>query len=94
MNGLQVGMIAVFNRKSVLDGRVLHCGSGVYSHAIVGSVDPFVLVSQCGDMVWHATVKPEYFDFLCLASEEIQKTVRNRLEKTKEHLIKKAGVGE
>lgn len=31
---------------------VLHCGSGVYPYAFVVSVDPFVLISESGDMVW------------------------------------------
>lgn len=34
----------------------LACGSGVYRNAIVVSVDPLVLVSQGGDMLWRATV--------------------------------------
>jgi hypothetical protein len=36
----------------------LHCGSGVYECAVVVSVDPFVLVSQEGDMLWGATITP------------------------------------
>jgi hypothetical protein len=34
----------------------LACGSGIYPHAIVVHVDPLVLVSPMGDMVWSATV--------------------------------------
>ena len=30
----------------------LHCGSGMYSCAICVSVEPFVLVSESGDMMW------------------------------------------
>lgn len=38
---------------------VLACGCGRYSHAIVVSESPFVLVSEGGDMLWSATVTPE-----------------------------------
>lgn len=30
----------------------LSCGSGIYTHAIVVSLDPFALVSEKGDMLW------------------------------------------
>ena len=30
---------------------VLHCGSGIYTHAVVMDIDPVVLVSETGDMV-------------------------------------------
>lgn len=30
----------------------LCCGSGIYTHAICVSVDPFVMVSEQGDMMW------------------------------------------
>lgn len=33
-------------------GQPLCCGSGVYSAAVVVSVEPFVLVSEEGDMLW------------------------------------------
>ena len=51
---------------------VLHCGSGMYSHAIVASLEPFALVSESGDMLWTATVKPEYFTALCQADVAIR----------------------
>ena len=40
---------------------VLRSGCGVYPYAIVKSIDPFVLVSEDGDMTWRATVKQEDF---------------------------------
>lgn len=40
---------------------VLHCGSGTYARAVVASMDPFVLVSKSGDMLWRSTVKAEDF---------------------------------
>lgn len=73
---MKIGDVAVPNRQSVIDGRLLHCGSGIYSHAIVGSVEPFVLVSSTGDMVWTCTWHPTQLDFLCQASEEIKDIVR------------------
>ena len=33
-------------------GNPLRCGTGMYKRAIVLSVDPLVLVSECGDMRW------------------------------------------
>lgn len=46
-------------------------GSARYTHAIVASVEPFVLVSNDGDMLWQATVKPEFFTPLCQAHPDI-----------------------
>lgn len=36
----------------------LACGSGRYSCAVLVSLEPFVLVSESGDMLWRATVAP------------------------------------
>jgi hypothetical protein len=33
-------------------GHLIFCGSGTYKWAVVVSVEPFVLVSQHGDMCW------------------------------------------
>lgn len=85
---MQVGDVAVPNRESLIDGRFLHCGSGRYSHAIVGCVEPFVLVSSTGDMVWTTTWKPEQLEFLCQASDEVKEIVQKRLDATKEHCRK------
>ena len=30
----------------------LHCGSGIYPHAVVMSLQPFILVSESSDMKW------------------------------------------
>lgn len=60
---------------------VLHCGSGIYSHAIVASIIPFVLISSTGDMKWSATIKPEYFTPLCQASTEVCEIVQKRLKR-------------
>jgi hypothetical protein len=76
---MRVGDVAVPNRQSVIEGRFLRCGSGRYTHAIVGSVEPFVLVSDSGDMVWSCTWKPEQLEFLCQASSEVINNVKKRL---------------
>lgn len=71
---MKIGDVVVPRRGAVTEYGfefVLHCGSGVYSHAIVASVSPFVLVSEGGDMLWSATVKPEYFQPLCQAEHSI-----------------------
>lgn len=65
--------------------RVLFCGSGTYSHAIVGCLDPFILVSSEGDMIWYVTWQPEEVIALCQASAEIQQVVASRLTRTGEH---------
>jgi hypothetical protein len=30
----------------------LHCGSGIYPHAVVMQVEPLILVSESSDMKW------------------------------------------
>lgn len=76
---MNIGDVAVPNRESVIEGRFLHCGSGRYTHAIVGSVEPFILVSDSGDMVWSCTWKPEQLTFLCQASAKVIANVKRRL---------------
>jgi hypothetical protein len=51
-----------------INGKVLHCGTMPYPDAVVVSIDPFVLVSQSGDMVWSVTAKPEEFEAYGVAS--------------------------
>ena len=38
---------------------VLHCSHHVYPYAIVKSLDPFILVSEEGDMTWYGLTKSE-----------------------------------
>ena len=58
---------------------VLACGSGIYTHAIVASVEPFILVSEQGDMLWE---REHWTDFtvLCQAHPDITKVAVARLE--------------
>ena len=55
-----------------------HC---LYTHAIVVSKTPFILVSETGDMRWKSTVKPEHFKVVGTAPESAMKRVLRRLEK-------------
>jgi len=60
--------------------KTLHCGTGIYTHAIVGSLDPFILVSDDGTMLWCVTWEKYDVIALCQASEAIQQTVKRRIE--------------
>jgi hypothetical protein len=60
--------------------RLLFCGSGRYSHAIVASVKPFVLVSEHGDMLWSATINEWEFQALCQAHPDIVKVAVDRFK--------------
>ncbi len=68
MNGHEVGNVVITHPSH--QGPRLFCGSGVYTHAICVSVDPFVLVSEHGDMLWR-TVQPEEVLSLCKADAGI-----------------------
>jgi hypothetical protein len=58
----------------------LVCGSGRYSHAIVASVDPLVLVSEHGDMLWRSTVNESNVRALCQAHPDIVAVAIRRLQ--------------
>lgn len=49
----------------------LCCGTGIYTHAIVVSLEPFALVSEEGDMLW-TQVSLDEVVALCQASKEVQ----------------------
>jgi hypothetical protein len=71
---MQVGdvVVAVGNYR-------LACGSGIYSHAIVAQVEPPVLVSEEGDMLWSATLYPGCVMALCQAHPSIVAVAKDRL---------------
>lgn len=69
---MQIGDIVI-----PINGVVLACGSGRYNFAIVANVDPFVLVSGEGDMLWEKE-SPDDFIVLCQASSEIIACAVNR----------------
>ena len=71
---MKVGDVAIENldtKECFRMGDRLHCGTGRYSHAIVVCVDPFILVSGEGDMLWEKE-DPKHYIFLCQAHQSIQ----------------------
>lgn len=70
---MKVGDVAV-----AIGGFQLVCGSGRYTHAIIVSVDPLVLVSESGDMLWSATVNECNIQALCQAHPSIVKVAMRR----------------
>lgn len=62
----------------------LACGSGWYTHAIVVDTDPFVLVSEHGDMRWSTTIDPSRFTALCQAHPDIVNKAMTRYIRDKE----------
>jgi len=58
-------------------GLVSSCS--VYNCAVVVSVDPFILISKEGDMLWHATVVPEEFDVVGQADSATLEVCMGRL---------------
>jgi hypothetical protein len=65
---MKVGDVVIPARSA---GAGFHSGAESYTHAIVASVEPFVLVSQHGDMMWTSTVKSEDVTVLCPAHPDI-----------------------
>ena len=64
----------------------LACGTGIYDSAVVGSLDPFALVSKSGDMVWTKTFTPDDVKVIGEVDKATMKVVNKRLKRTKEHL--------
>jgi len=58
----------------------LACGSGIYPRAVLVSVDPFVAVSEAGDMLWRATISPKKVKRICRASPEVLVVAMKRFE--------------
>ena len=58
----------------------LACGSGYYTHAICVSVEPFVLVSEEGDMMW-SCLTPSNYVGLCQAHPDASKNAFDRYHK-------------
>jgi hypothetical protein len=54
-------------------------GCGYYTHAIIASMDPFIIISDRGDMLWRTTVTPESVIALCQAHPDIVTVVQERL---------------
>ena len=75
---MKVGDVVIPNKSA--KERYFHSGSEVYNHAIVASLDPFILISSQGDMRWSCTWEAHEVEVLCQASQEIQEIVQSRLE--------------
>ena len=59
---------------------VLVSGGGRYDCAIVANVEPFVLVSVEGDMLWTCTIAPENVTALCQAAPDFVGRAERRYE--------------
>lgn len=59
----------------------LHCGSSVYPFAICVSVDPFVLVSSSGDMLWSNKDPNSVYSLHCRVHPDDAKAAFARYEK-------------
>jgi hypothetical protein len=59
---------------------LLACGSGIYTHAILVSAEPFVMVSEEGDMLWGSQRSAD-FVALCQAHPEACKRAFDRYER-------------
>jgi len=66
-----------------INGEVLVSGCGRYDLAIVASLDPFVLISEEGDMKWSATVEKKNFVSHGQAPKHIWKNVKDRMKREK-----------
>ena len=62
------------------NGQVLRSGAAQYDCAIVARLDPFVLISEQGDMLWTNTVEKENFISHGEAPKEIWKNVKKRIK--------------
>lgn len=64
----------------------LACGSGIYTHAICVSVDPLVVISEGGDMMWSHKA-PYDLVALCEASQKAQANALRRWQCEKEGVV-------
>ena len=73
-----------------INGEILRSGSSGYDCAVVASLNPFILISEEGDMMWTATVKKENFVSHGQAPKPIWKNVKNRMKRENlKHIVKK-----
>ena len=65
------------------DGKItLFCGSGIYTHAICVSTNPYIMISEHGDMLWTHEEAIDYVP-LCQVHPDILKVCMNRLKREK-----------
>jgi len=65
-----------------INNTVLRSGCSVYDKAVVASVDPFVLISEEGDMLWRATIEMKDFEITGVVNRKTWKNVKNRIKRT------------
>lgn len=75
-DGIEPGLLVA--RK---DAHYLRSGAQSYSRAVVASVDPFILISEEGDMLWCSTVQREDFSAIGTADEATMEIVNARLKR-------------
>ena len=63
------------------DSDILCSGAEWYDHAVVASVEPFVLVSERGDMVWKSTVEKSEFNITGMAETHEIANILKRIER-------------
>ena len=71
----------------VTAGDPLVCGSGRYSHAIVGQADPLILVSEEGDMVWSCSHESSTYKVVGTASEQVMVAVNSRMTRDRNSIL-------
>ena len=86
---MKVGDIVKVSKFGQSEGFCLVSGCGRYSCAVVVSMEPFVLISEEGDMLWIATIKPEYFETVGQASEKVMKVVNKRWDGDRKCMLRK-----
>ena len=65
-----------------INNTVLRSGCSFYDKAVVASVEPFVLISEEGDMKWSATVEKENFEVIGVANRKTWRNVQKRIKRT------------
>ena len=84
---MKVGDVVIANswRTPLYSSEIFYCSHYKYTHAIVASIDPFILVSETGDMVWYKIDKDEIIA-LCQVHPNIMKIVNDRMESEKNNV--------
>ena len=77
---MQVGELATLSSQAIGEGKRLRDSTFEYQYVVVGSVEPFIVVSTSADMLWEK-FSPEDFDFICLVNPDIVEKVKERVKK-------------
>lgn len=63
------------------NGMPPHSGCSVYGAAVVVSLEPFIILSQEGDMMWSATITPDELVVVGSADTETKINCNKRLSR-------------